>query len=133
VNPRYDAVASRAGHRCEYCRAPESIFNFAFEVEHVIPTARGGERDDDNLALACRGCNLFKADHLFGPDDVTHAEVPLFHPRRDSCDEHFQIDFRSGEIVGLTPVARATISRLQMNRPRQTAARLLWKRLGLFP
>ena len=39
MNPRYAPVAERAGHRCEYCRAPEAIFNFPFEVEHIVPTS----------------------------------------------------------------------------------------------
>jgi hypothetical protein len=36
MNPRYVQVALRAEHRCEYCHAPEVVFNFPFEVEHVI-------------------------------------------------------------------------------------------------
>lgn len=28
MNPRYPAVAQRAAHRCEYCLAPEAVFNF---------------------------------------------------------------------------------------------------------
>lgn len=33
MNPHYHAVGTRAEHRCEYCHAPEAIFNFPFEVE----------------------------------------------------------------------------------------------------
>ncbi|PZV17903.1 MAG: hypothetical protein DCF21_08980 [Leptolyngbya sp.] len=54
MNLRYNSVASRAGHRCEYCRAPELVFNFSFEVEHIVLLAKGGTSQDDNLALACR-------------------------------------------------------------------------------
>jgi molybdenum cofactor biosynthesis enzyme MoaA len=28
MNPYYNLVADRANHRCEYCHAPELIFNF---------------------------------------------------------------------------------------------------------
>jgi hypothetical protein len=42
VNPHYPLVAERAAHRCEYCHAPEAIFNFPFEVEHIIPPLHGG-------------------------------------------------------------------------------------------
>jgi len=35
MNPRYPAVSHRALHQCEYCHAPEGIFNLPFEVEHV--------------------------------------------------------------------------------------------------
>ena len=38
MNPNYPFVAERACHRCEYCHAPEAIFNFPFEVEHIVPS-----------------------------------------------------------------------------------------------
>ena len=37
MNDWYPLVAERAGHRCEYCLAPEAVFNFPFEVEHIFP------------------------------------------------------------------------------------------------
>jgi hypothetical protein len=133
VNPFYPAVARRAGHRCEYCRAPEAVFNFPFEVEHVVPVSHGGTDDADNLALACRSCNLWKANHLTGHDEETGADFPLFHPRRDRWAEHFHADPDTGSITGLTPTGRATVARLDMNHPNQFAARMVWVRLRLFP
>ena len=62
MNPLYPGVAERAGERCEYCRAPEQVFNFAFEVEHILPRASGGDNASGNLALACEACNLYKSD-----------------------------------------------------------------------
>ncbi len=133
MNARYPAVARRAGHRCEYCHAPEVIFNFPFEVEHVIPLSRHGADDDANLALACRACNLHKTDRLTGEDDVTHSETRLFHPRQDRWEDHFRVDAETAVIQGLTPVGRATITRLRINAPLQLEARRQWVRLGLFP
>ncbi len=133
MNAHYPAVARRAGHRCEYCRAPEAIFNFPFEVEHIIPTARSGPETDANLALACRACNLRKSDHVSGWDDVSAAEVPLFHPRRDRWEDLFEADATTGTINGRTPAGRATVARLQMNGTVQQDARRLWARLGLYP
>jgi hypothetical protein len=133
MNPRYPLVARRAGHRCEYCRAPEAIFNLPFEVEHIIPRSRGGADDASNWALACRSCNLFKSDQLEGRDEVTGEAVRLFHPRQDRWEDHFLIEAESATIVGLTPLGRATISTFQMNRPNQLAARRQWIRLRLFP
>lgn len=133
MNPNYSLVADRAAHRCEYCLAPEVVFNFPFEVEHVVPTARQGSDETTNLALACRGCNLHKADRFTGIDEITETEVRLFHPRQDRWDEHFRVDTERGLIVGLTGVGRATVPRLNMNSPTQRAARLIWIRLGLFP
>ena len=84
MNPLYAAVALRAQRRCEYCRAPEDIFNFHFEIDHIVPVALGGTNDPDNLALACPACNLYKSNALTGFDAATQSDVLLFHPRRDT-------------------------------------------------
>jgi 5-methylcytosine-specific restriction endonuclease McrA len=60
MNPFYTLVADRAAHLCEYCHAPELVFNFPFEVEHIVPRSLGGADAEFNLALACRSCNLRK-------------------------------------------------------------------------
>jgi hypothetical protein len=133
VNPRYPVVAEGAAHRCEYCHAPEAIFNFSFEVEHIIPRLHGGSDTAGNWALACRGCNLAKRDYLEGLDPETQAAVRLFHPRQDYWDEHFGFVPATGTLQGLTAIGRATVGRLQMNAPAQLAARQQWRRLGLFP
>lgn len=133
MNPFYPAVARRAGHRCEYCRAPEVLFNLPFEVEHVVPTARGGADEEANLALACRSCNLLKSDHVAGVDPDTGEAVRLFNPRSDRWAQHFAADVESGEVRGLTPVGRATVERLRLNDPVQLTARQFWIRLRLFP
>jgi hypothetical protein len=133
MNPHYTRVALRAGHRCEYCHAPEAVFNLPLEVEHIVPVARGGEDTITNWALACRSCNLFKAAHRSGPDPDSDAVVRLFHPRQDQWEAHFQVTPESGEILGRTPIGRATVARLGINSAAQVAARQQWMRLGLFP
>jgi hypothetical protein len=133
MNPHYAAVAERAGHRCEYCHAPESIFNLPFEVEHIIPSSRDGPDEEANLALACRACNLYKGGHLTGLDERTQTSASLFHPRQDEWETHFRVNIETGVIEGLTASGRATLARLQMNAPGQLLARILWMRLGLFP
>jgi hypothetical protein len=133
MNPHYTSVAQRAGHRCEYCRAPEAIFNFPFEVEHVTPLTRDGPDDESNRALSCRACNLHKSNHLEFDDPDTRRPARLFHPRRDNWEDHFRVEIESGVIVGMTPEGRATVSCLRMNSDVQLAARRSWAQLGLFP
>lgn len=133
MNPRYALVSARAGHRCEYCHAPEAIFNFPFEVEHVIPPGHGGSDSADNWALACRSCNLFKSNTLVGTDDETGRIVPLFHPRQDVWQEHFAAVAAEGTVIGLTATGRVTVNQLRMNSPIQRLARQQWQRLDLFP
>ncbi|MCB0096531.1 MAG: HNH endonuclease [Caldilineaceae bacterium] len=133
MNPNYPLVALRARHRCEYCQAPESLFNFPFEVEHIIPLARGGIDREDNLALACRSCNVFKASRTVALDAETDQASPLFHPRTQSWAEHFRIDIETATIVGVSATGRVTVTRLRMNSQPQQIARIQWIRLGVFP
>lgn len=133
MNPYYTAIAQRANHRCEYCKAPEVVFNFPFEVEHIIPLSRQGSDDDTNLALACRSCNLRKGNRISGSSSQSNVETRFFHPRQDHWDEHFKINVESGEVVGITPIGEVTLGCLEMNSAAQVAARQLWIRLNLFP
>jgi len=133
MNPHYPQVALRAGHRCEYCHAPEAVFNLPLEVEHIVPVTRGGLDTPTNRALACLSCNLYKAAHVSGRDPDSDAVVRLFHPREDQWEDHFQVALESGKIVGRTPIGRATVIRLGINSAAQVVARQQWMRLGLFP
>ncbi len=117
MNARYPSVAKRATHRCEYCGAPEAIFNFPFEVEHIVPKSQDGADEEANLALACRACNIYKSNWLTAIDLATQTEVPLFNPRRDAWQDHFQLDYETGSIRGLSPTGRASVGCLQMNSP----------------
>lgn len=133
MNPFHAAVSKRASQKCEYCRAPENIFNSNFEVDHITPVALGGTNDHNNFALACPACNVYKSNATKGFDAEKDTEAALFHPRTDVWSEHFRADTKTGIIQGLTPIGRATVARLQINHPIQLEARLLWIQLGLYP
>ncbi len=83
MNPNYPLMAQRARHRCEYCNAPEFVFNFPFEVEHIVAIAQGGADVEPNWALAYRSCNIHKGTRTRCLDPVTDSVVRLFHPRQD--------------------------------------------------
>jgi hypothetical protein len=129
----YEFIAGRAGFRCEYCHAPAALFNFPLEVEHVIPSSRARDDSPENLALACRACNVFKGSATRGQAPGTGAEVELFHPRRHRWEDHFQFNPESAELIPVTPIGRATAARLRLNHISQLRARREWMRLGQFP
>lgn len=133
MNPRYRQVAQRAGHRCEYCRAPEVIFNFPFEVEHIAPISREGTDSKEKWALACRSCNPYKSSHIEVFDSQEQKTVPLFHPQKQIWGDHFRVDGSNGPIEGITTIGRVTVIRLEMNSQAQQFARQQWMALGLFP
>jgi hypothetical protein len=60
--------------------------------------------------------------------------VALYDPRQSVWEEHFEVELgRSGVIIGLTAVGRATLAQLKINSDAQLEARQQWMRLGLFP
>ncbi len=126
-------VVAQAGGFCEYCRYPEAFNSGRFAVDRILPRARGGADNLDNLALACRSCNERKQDATKAHDPLTEDSVSLFHPRRDRWEEHFawSDDFRY--MVGLTPTGRATIARLQTNHSGVVRQREALRQLGLHP
>ena len=133
MNPHYEHVALRAKHCCEYCHAPEIIFNFPFEIEHIIPLKLEGASHNINLALSCRSCNVYKSSHISCNDPDTKTEVSLFHPRKNKWSQHFSVNVESGHILGLTATGRATVALLRMNREVQVMARKQWVILDIFP
>jgi hypothetical protein len=111
-----ERVSERAQFLCEYCLCPESHSLSTFALEHIEPLAEGGPDDEANLAYSCSGCNGFKGTATTGTDPESGEEVRLYHPRRDEWSEHFTWSEDSLSLVGLTPVGRATIERLRLNR-----------------
>lgn len=126
------AVIERADGRCEYCQTWQAIV-VEMEIDHVLPESAGGRTEADNLCLTCVGCNGFKLAFQHGPDPETGVLAPLFNPRSDRWEEHFRWSDDGTHLVGLTAVGRATVARLQMNRPRMVEARRLWVLAGWHP
>ncbi len=124
-------VRQRAGGRCEYCRLPERVCFFSFEIDHVIPRRHGGATTLENLALACYYCNNAKGVNLGGIDPDSGKVVRLFNPRRDNWKRHFRWD--AARLVGRTQTARATIAVLEINSPEAVELREALLDEGLFP
>ncbi|PQO42126.1 HNH endonuclease [Blastopirellula marina] len=116
-------VRQRAGHRCEYCRMPESATPFVpFHAEHIIAQQHMGTDEADNLALACDRCNAYKGTNLASVDPETGEVTRLFHPRNDLWNVHFVIE-PDGKIIGRTDVGRTTARLLMMNAPARVRLR----------
>ena len=127
-------VATRAGHRCEYCHLPTRGQVATFPIDHVVPRNTGGTTAPDNLALTCPHCNAHKWTATEGVDPDTGEACRYFHPRRDAWGDHFEWSaVRLGELVGRTAVGRATIAGLGVNDEGLVELRALLAELGLFP
>src|SRR5262245_34927503 len=111
-----EAVTRQARGCCEYCLSQELFSPEPFSVEHIVPLAKGGTHDLENLAWSCQGCNSRKYVTVEALAPVPGQTVPLDHPYRDRWLEHFAWNEDDTLVLGLTPTGRATVEKLQLNR-----------------
>ncbi len=123
-------VIERARERCEYCRTPEQTGFTSHEIDHIIAQKHGGLTESDNLALSCALCNKYKGSDIASLDPETEQLTFLYHPRRDSWADHFQL--HNARFVSSTPVGRVTIRLLQLNHPGRIVERELLIAAGGF-
>jgi HNH endonuclease len=126
-------ITKRAGKRCEYCLMLLDFSHDPFDVEHIKPTSKNGKTESKNLALSCHGCNLYKSNKLTVFDFVSEESVRLYNPRKDVWGEHFTWAKRFTIIVGLTPIGRATIEALKLNRQGLINQREVLHKFGKHP
>lgn len=124
-------VVARAGNQCEYCHLSQVGQEATFHIDHVIPIAAGGLTSENNLALACVSCSLRKAARQAVQDPGTAQDVPIYNPRNQLWQDHFQWDVV--RLVGRTPTGRATASALGLNRPLILAIRAEELAFGRHP
>lgn len=84
-----DLVRSR-GPYCEYCgrRYPLRYLT----RDHIVPRAKGGRDVRSNLRIACRACNIAKADRVFAshldPYTIYQILLALGHPHDPDHPHH---------------------------------------------
>ena len=104
-----------------------------FAVEHIVPRVAGGGNAPSNLALSCQGCNNLKFVSIEAVDPVTGVMVPLFHPRQQRWSQHFLWSQDTTVVVGRTPIGRATVERLRLNREGVVNLRRVLATIGQHP
>jgi 5-methylcytosine-specific restriction endonuclease McrA len=78
-------VYARDDHTCQYCgdRCPPSQLTF----DHVVPAARGGRKEWENIVTCCIACNRRKGDRL--PEQAGLRLVR--RPRRPPAHPHLTL------------------------------------------
>lgn len=79
---RKKVLFNRDGWRCQYCGEKLNWDNI--EVEHVLPTSRGGQTTWLNCVSACHSCNSKKDDRT--PEE---AKMPLLKKPANPSSLHF--------------------------------------------
>jgi hypothetical protein len=68
VYNQYIRLVIRDGGLCHYCKREMTKVDGrgqrGMSREHIVPVSHGGPNDDDNMVLACRGCNNSRSNTL---------------------------------------------------------------------
>jgi 5-methylcytosine-specific restriction endonuclease McrA len=71
-------ILERDRYRCQYCGL-DGLASFdnalAMSVDFVVPRARKGKKDPNNLVACCRACNMIKGRRVYGSFDEAKAYV----------------------------------------------------------
>lgn len=123
-------VHERAGGCCEYCQTCEDNTGQTMQVDHIDPD---GNNVLENLCLACWNCNNHKLKTTLVKDMASGDVVLPYNPRIQRWTDHFEWIEDATLVHGLTPIGRATMMRLKMNRPALVIARRRWAEGGYHP
>ena len=126
-------VTDRVRGCCEYCRSQSRFAPEPFSVEHIVPRYTGGLTVESNLALSCQGCNNHKAIKTVARDPVTGLPASLFNPREENWSEHFTWSDDYTTVQGMTPMGRATVAALRLNREGLVNMRRVLYAMGEHP
>jgi hypothetical protein len=125
-------IAEQAKNRCGYCLGEQRYIFAPLEIDHLLPTAKGGTDDEENLWLACPLYNAYKGTQTHGVDPITKRKVSLFNTRKQGWKRHFKI-VNGVKIEGKTAIGRATVIALQMNNRLAITVRQNWLIAGWYP
>jgi 5-methylcytosine-specific restriction endonuclease McrA len=71
-------ILERDRYRCQYCGLDGSVSfenSLVMSVDFVLPRARKGKKNPDNLVAACRACNVIKGRRTFKDFEEAKAFV----------------------------------------------------------
>lgn len=127
-------IRERAKNRCAYCLSPQHLVMGKLEIEHIHPVSKGGGNEEENLTLSCRICNGHKGDKTTAVDPETEEVMPLFNPNTQNWFEHFKWSEDGVQVIGLTPVGRATVQALHLDIDKEAInVRERWVSVGWHP
>ncbi|WP_339466004.1 HNH endonuclease [Pseudomonas sp. EA_65y_Pfl2_P74] len=98
------------GYKCAYCRMlKRENHGLSWDVEHIVPKSEHPRFlfEPENLALACKECNLSKLDQkVFARPLRKNALYPrgkehytIIHPHYDKYEDHMEIAGFGGKVI----------------------------------
>lgn len=128
-----DKIRELARNRCGYCLSHQDYVWDILEIDHIFPLSKGGKDNEQNLWLICATCNAAKYDKTHAFDIRTQTTAPIFNPRTQNWNEHFEWSKNGTKVIGKTAIGRATVTTLNLNRERFIKVRKNWISAGWHP
>lgn len=90
-------VFKRDGYRCRECGSSKD--ETSLEIDHIVPVAKGGTNDIDNLQTLCRECNRMKHtdEWVGGEKDIKIAQNELSILKEQLGKSEDKINFLTNE------------------------------------
>ena len=107
-----EQVRQRANFACEYCQISETDAGGLLTIDHFRPISKGGNDHLNNLIYCCHRCNSYKYNYF----PSNEGEKEIWNPRKESREAHFFL-LEDGSLQAISPVGKATIQLLRLNRP----------------
>jgi hypothetical protein len=108
-------ILERDHYRCQYCGL-DGLGSFdnalAMSVDFVVPRARKGKKDPQNLVACCRACNMIKGRKVYSNFDDAKAYV--LHAReelRKTWDERVKAAAEKAAAPARSPASAARAAR----------------------
>lgn len=98
------------GYKCAYCRMlKRENHGLSWDVEHIVPKSEHPRFlfEPENLALACKECNLSKLDQKVlaralrknAPYPRDKESYTIIHPHYDKYEDHMEIAGFGGKVI----------------------------------
>lgn len=81
-------ILKRDGFRCVYCGA--NAVATLLEVDHVVPSSRGGTDDPSNLVTACKGCNVGKSNVRLDETQISAVTAEALLEHAEQIESYLQ-------------------------------------------
>ena len=76
-------IRTEARNRCGYCLSLQKYVLGILEIDHIVPQAKRGTDDPNNLWLACRLCNGYKGVQTTALDPKTAKTTGFLIPETE--------------------------------------------------
>ena len=83
-----------AKNRCGYCLSQQEYVWDILEIDHILPLAKGGKDDEENLWLICSTCNSSKYNKNRNFRFSNPTKYPAFQSTPTKLARTFQMEQR---------------------------------------